>query len=75
MSGYYSLVYSHLQYAIIFWGNSYKTIKHKLQNRIIKTLCNKFGAKTRLKPVLTLQNFTWGDAFSALTNISQVLWK
>ena len=54
MSVYYSLVYSHLQYAIICWGNSFKTIKHKLQvkqNRIIKTLCNKFGTKTRLKPL------------------------
>ena len=33
-------------------GNSSKTIKHKLrvkQNRIIKTLCNKFDTKTRLK--------------------------
>ena len=47
-------MYSHLQYAIICWGNSSKTIKHKLQvkqNRIIKTLCNKFGTKTRLKPL------------------------
>ena len=54
MSVYYSLVYSHLQYAIICWGNSSKTVKHKLQvkqNRIIKTLCNKFGTKTRLKPL------------------------
>ena len=51
---YYSLEYSHLQYAIICWGNSSKTIKHELQgkqNRIIKTLCNKFGTKTRLKPL------------------------
>ena len=47
MSVYYSLVYSHLQYAIICWGNSFKTIKHKR----IKTLCNKFGTKTRLKPL------------------------
>ena len=54
MSVNYSLVYSHLQYAIICWGNSSQTIKHKLQvkqNRIIKTLCNKFGTKTRLKPL------------------------
>ena len=39
MSVYYSLVYSHLQYAIISWGNSSKTIEHKLQvkqNRILK---------------------------------------
>ena len=51
---YYSLVYSHLQYAIICWGNSFKTFKHKLhvkQNRIIKTLCDKFGTKTRSKPL------------------------
>ena len=54
MSVYYSLVYFHLQYAIICWGNSSKTIKHKLQakqNRILKTLRNKFGTKTRLKPL------------------------
>ena len=54
MSVYYSLVYSHLQYAIICWGNSSKTIEHKLQvkqNCIIKTLCIKFGTKTRLKPL------------------------
>ena len=55
MSVYYSLrVYSHLQYAIICWGNFSKTNKHKLQvkqNHIIKTLCNKFGTKTRLKPL------------------------
>ena len=54
MSVYYSLVYSHLQYAIICWGNSSKTIKHKLkvkQNRVTRTLCNKLGTKTRLKPL------------------------
>ena len=54
MSVYHSLVYSHLQYAIICGGNSSKIIKRKLQvkqNRIIKTLCNKFGTKTRLKPL------------------------
>ena len=54
MSVYHSLVYSHLQYAIICSGNSSKIIKRKLQvkqNRIIKTLCNKFGTKTRLKPL------------------------
>ena len=52
MSVYHSVVYSHLQYAIICRGSSSKIIKHKLQekqNRIIKTLCNKFGRKTRLK--------------------------
>ena len=54
MSVYHSLVYSHLQYAIIFSGNSSKIIKRKpqvKQNRIIKTLCNKFGTKTSLKPL------------------------
>ena len=54
MSVYHSLVYSHLQNAIICSGNSSKIIKRKLQvkqNRIIKTLCNKFGTKTRLKPI------------------------
>ena len=62
MSVYYSLMYSHLQYAIICWGNSFKTIKHKLQvkqHRIMKTLCNKSGTKTRLKPLyeqLQVQN-------------------
>ena len=48
MSVYYSLVYSHFLHAIICWGNSSKTIKHKLhvkENRIIKTLRNKFGKK------------------------------
>ena len=46
MSVYHSLVHSHLQYAIICSGNSSKIIKRKpqvKQNRIIKTLCNKFG--------------------------------
>ena len=50
MSVYYSLVYFYLQYAIICWGSSSKTIKHKLQvkqNRIIT--CNKFETKTKLK--------------------------
>ena len=55
MSVYHSLVYSHLQHAIfICRGNSFKIIKLKLhvkQNYIIKTLCNKFGTKTRLKPL------------------------
>ena len=32
---YYSLVFSHLQYAIICWGNSSKTIKYKLQGKKI----------------------------------------
>ena len=57
MSVYYSLVYSHLQNAIICLENSSKTIKHKLQvkqNRIIKTLCNKFGTRTKLKPLYEL---------------------
>ena len=52
MSVYHSLVYSHLQYAIICRGNSSKIIKRKLQvkqNRIIKTLCNEFRTKIRLK--------------------------
>ena len=54
MSVYYSLEYYNLQYAIICRGNSSKIIKHNLQvkqNRIIKTLCNKFGTKTTLKPL------------------------
>jgi len=51
---YYSLAYSHLQYAIICWGNTSKTIKRSLQvkkNHIVKIICNKFGKKTRLKPL------------------------
>ena len=54
MSFYHSLIYSHLEHAIICSGNSSKMIKRKLQvkqNRIIKTLCNKCGTKTRLKPL------------------------
>ena len=54
MSVSYSLVYSQLQYAIICRENSSKILKHKLQvkqNRIIKTLCNKFGSKTGSKPL------------------------
>jgi len=34
ISVYYSIVYSHLTYAIIAWGNSTKTIMQKLQNKI-----------------------------------------
>ena len=57
MSVYCSVVYFYLQYAIICWGNFSKTIKRELQvkqNRIIKTLPNKFGTKTRLKPLYEL---------------------
>ena len=53
MSVYYSIAYSHLQYAIICWGNLNKTIKRKLQvrqNHIIKVLCNQFSKKTCLQP-------------------------
>ena len=41
-------VYSHLQYAIICWGNSTKTIKHKLQvkqNCIIKNIMQQIWYK------------------------------
>ena len=51
-SVYHSLVYSRLQYAICCSGNSSEIIKRKLQvkqNCIIKTLCKKFGTKSRLK--------------------------
>ena len=48
------LVYSPLQSAIIYWEIFFKTTKNKLQvkqNHIMKTLCNKFGTKTQLKPL------------------------
>jgi len=54
ISVYYSIVYSHLMYAIIAWGNSTKTIMRKLQvrqNLIIKVIYNKLGRKTRLLPL------------------------
>ena len=51
---YYSLVYSHLVYGIIFWGNTTKTSLSKLQikqNRIIKLICNNSYQRTKLKPL------------------------
>ena len=51
---YYSLVYSHLVYSIICWGNSTKTSLSKLQvkqNRIIKLICNNSYHRTKLKPL------------------------
>ena len=51
---YYSLIYSHLQYAIICWGGTSKTCIRKLQvkqNLIVKILYNKFGKKTGLNPL------------------------
>ena len=57
---YYSLVYYHLQYGIVCGKKSSKITKYKLlvkQIRIIKTLCNKFSRKTKLKPLYEqLQN-------------------
>ena len=53
-SVYYSLAYSHLQYAIICWGDANKTLTKRQQvkqNRVVKILCNKLGTKTRLKPL------------------------
>ena len=49
---YYSLVYSHLVYGIICWGNTTKTSLSKLQvkqNRIIKLICNNSYQRTKLK--------------------------
>ena len=57
---YYSLVYSHLQYAIICWGNTSKKVLNRLQikqNRIIKILSKKFGKKVRLQPLFQKLNF------------------
>ena len=51
---YYSLAYSHLQYAIITWGNSAKFNIHKLQvkqNRMVKIMCKKHGRKLKLLPL------------------------
>ena len=50
---YYSLAYSHLQYAIITRGNSAKSNIHKLQvkqNRMVKIMCKKHGRKLKLLP-------------------------
>ena len=54
LSVYYSLAYSHLQYAIICWGNANKTLIKRLQvkqNRVVKILRYKFGRKTRFMPL------------------------
>ena len=51
---YYSLVYSHLQYAIICWGNCFKKLIHRLQvkqNLIVKIMCNSTCRKINLKPL------------------------
>ena len=48
---YYSLVYSHLQNAIMNGENFAKPCTHKIQvtqNRIVKILCKRFGRKNRL---------------------------
>jgi len=52
MAVYYSLVYSHLLYAIICWGNNSKHKIHKLQvkqNKIVKIIEKRFGKEIRLK--------------------------
>ena len=49
LSIYYSLAYSHLQYAIICWGTANNSLIKSLQvkqNHLVKILCNKFGRKT-----------------------------
>ena len=54
LSIYYSLAYSHLHYAIIFWGSANNSLIKSLQvkqNHLVKILCNKFERKTRLKPL------------------------
>ena len=51
---YYSLVYSYLQYSVICWGNTTKTLLHKLQvkqNHIVRILSRKLKRKTKLKPL------------------------
>ena len=48
LSVYYSLAYSHLQYAIICWGNANKTLIKKLQviqNRIVEILWKQIWEK------------------------------
>ena len=37
---YYSFVYPHLKYGIVAWGNTNKTILHKLQVAQNKIICN-----------------------------------
>ena len=54
ISVYYSLVYSYLQYSVICWGNTTKTLLHKLQvkqNHIVRILSRKLKRKTKLKPL------------------------
>ena len=54
ISVYYSLVYSYLQYSVIYWGNTTKTLLHKLQvkqNHIVRILSRKLKRKTKLKPL------------------------
>ena len=52
MPVYYNVVYSHLQYGIILWGNTTKSILTKLQIkqiRIIELICYKSAKRLRLK--------------------------
>ena len=67
---YYSLVYSHLQYAIICWGNSSKTIKHKLQvkrNRNIKTRGGVEDTRLKAKDTKKIRGQGQGQSFRGQT--------
>ena len=50
---YYSLVYSYLQYSVICWGTTTKSLLHRLQvkqNHIVRIISNKMKKKNKLKP-------------------------
>ena len=54
ISVYYSIVYSHLQYAVISWGNCSVTLRERLQikqNSIIRIINKSRIYKTKLKPL------------------------
>ena len=80
---YYSIMHSHLQYAIINWGNSSTFIIPKLQvmqNRIVKIMCKRSGKKNKL--LLELAKFMFkahsnklsdmGDEGFKFTKVSSV---
>ena len=54
ISVYYSLVYSYLQYSVIGWGTTTKTLLLKLQvkqNHIVRIISFKMKRKAKLKPL------------------------
>ena len=54
ISVYYNLEYSCLQYSVICWGSTTKTLLHKLQvkqNHIVRIISHKMKRKTKLKPL------------------------